>query len=170
MNNPDKVAKTLKWQDPSKFSVHIYPKGSESVSHLKVEPEKVTAAITNIQLAEINTDPVDEWVGEEWRFSTGRLDFYTVTLTFKDYENFELYRMWTRAIQDFARVYPDDQKFDIMVQTATDYDITSFIPTVLFMDCILVTVSGPTLDNAANASIAEFTVTAKSSYVVTVDK
>lgn len=167
MGQPTEIAKLLKWQDPSKFKVMILPTGGDAASYINVDPDTLTASITGIQLAEINTTPVEEWIAEEWRFATGRLEHYQIQLTMKDYENFVLYRMWSNAIQKFTRAYPDDQKFDIKVQTATDFDVTSFEDIVSFKDCILITVGGPNLDNSANASIAEFTITAKASYVET---
>jgi hypothetical protein len=167
MGQPTEIAKSLAWQDPSKFKVMVLPTGGDAQGSLNIDPDVLTASVTGIQLAEINTTPVEEWIAEEWRFATGRLEHYQIQLTMKDYENFVLYRMWAEAIQKFSRSYPDDQKFDILVQTATDFSVTSFKPIVTFKDCILITVGGPNLDNSANASIAEFTITAKASYVET---
>jgi len=168
MDSPIEVAKQLRWQDPSKFSISIMPVGSESSAMLSsITEEQLTSAITGIQLAEINTTPVEEWIAEEWRFATGRLEHYQIDLTLKDYENFTLYRLFSKAIQVFNRVYPDDQKFDIQVKTATDFDIKSYEPIITFKDCMMITVAGPQLDNSANSSIAEFNVIMKASYIET---
>ena len=159
------IAKSINWQDPSKFKVMILPTGSVSSNLINITPEILTASINNIRLADINTAPIEEWIGEEWRFATGRLENYQVEITMKDFDNFKLYRMWANAKQKFVRAYPDDQKFDIKIQTASDYQITNYIDMVTFKDCMLITVNSPTLDNSANASVAEFSIVAKSSYV-----
>jgi len=165
MNKYIELVKSIKWQDPSKFKVMILPTGSVASSLIKIDPEVLTASITNVRLPELNSVPIEEWIAEEWRFATGRLENYQVEMTLKDFDNYTLYRMFTNAKQKFLREYPDDQKFDVKIQTASDYDINNFVDMATFKDCILVTVSPPTLDNSANASVAEFSVVAKSSYV-----
>jgi len=156
---------SLNWQDPSKFQVHITGAGAEKANFSSVHPTILTAAVTSITLAEINTSPVEEYIGEEWRFATGRLENYLLTITMKDYDNFKIYKLWANAIQNFAREYPDDQKINVEVKTAQDFDINNLVRILEFKDCILTTVSGPTLDNSAVASIAEFSVTLKCSYI-----
>jgi len=167
LSAPIQLAKSIRWQDPSKFKVMILPTGGTAAGAITVDPDTLTAAITNIQLAEVNSSPIEEWVAEEWRFAVGRLENFQVTVTMKDLENFTLYRMWSSASQKFSREYPKNQRFDILVQTATDFDINTFQDIIKFKDCILVTVGGPTLDNSAGASIAEFSITAKASYIET---
>jgi hypothetical protein len=156
--------KAKKWQDPSKFKVTITGAGAGIIGGFTATPD-LTLACTAVSLAEINTTPVDEWIGEEWRFATGRLENMQFTLTFKDYDNFTLYRGFAKAIQTFSRMYPNDQKCNIEIETADEFDIEAFVPLAKFKDSILITVSGPTLDNSAVASIAEFSVTFKTSYV-----
>lgn len=158
---PIEVAKLLKWQDSSKFQVEIYPQGSAAGSVINLDPDILTAAITNISMAEFNATPIEEYIGEQWKFSTGRLEHYQVQISLKDFNNFTLYRMFSKAIQRLSRMYPEDQYFTIIVSTADDYDITNFKKTVEFVNCMLITVSAPVLDNSANSSIAEFSVTFK---------
>jgi hypothetical protein len=152
--------KGKKWQDPSKFKVTISGLGAGEIG-----VADVTIACTAISLAEINTTPVEEWIGEEWRFATGRLENMQFTLTFKDYDNFTLYKKFANAMQKFVRMYPDKQKCDIEIETADEFEIGSMVPLAKFKDSILVSVSGPTLDNSAVASLANFSVTFKTSYV-----
>jgi len=165
MGAPTDLAKTLKWQDPSKFSVQITGSGASKGGLDAVPPNVLSAAITSITLADINTSPIEDYIGEEWRFATGRLENYLVTITMKDYDNFKLYRIWSSAIQKFLREYPKSQMFNVVIQTADDFSVTGYVKIAEFKDCILTTVSGPTLDNSAIASIAEFSVTMKASYV-----
>ena len=68
-------------------------------------------------------------------------------------------------IQENLREYPDDQKINIAIYTADDFDPSGFSSILTFKDCILMTVSGPTLDNSAVASIGEISVVFKSSYI-----
>lgn len=165
--SPVDVAKSLKWDDPSKFQVQITGVGASLGNLDSVTPDILTAAITSISLAEINTTPVEEYIGEEWRFATGRLENYLMTITMKDFNGYTLYKIWSKAIQKFSREYPDSQKFDVVIFVADDFNINSFKPIVTYKDCILVTVSGPTLDNAAVSTIAEFNVIMKCSYLIT---
>lgn len=161
------LTKSVNWSDPSKFRLLINGAGAElggfSSGHIK--PEIITMACTGVQLADINSTPIEEFTAEEWRFATGRLENYQLQIGFKDYNNHKLYSIFLKAIQNFLREYPDSQKFDVSILVADDFDITNFKPLVTYKDCILIAVGGATLDNSAIASIAEFNVVAKCSYV-----
>jgi len=166
MSGPMNIAaKQPKWQDPSKFSISIVGAGA-GVLRLPA-PDVLSMACQGISLAELNATPIEDWVGEEWRFATGRLENYQITITFKDYDNFELYRKFANAFQKFTRMYPDDQKIDLLIDTSDDFGVNAFKTIVEFKDCMIIAVSGATLDNSAVASVAEFTVTLKCSYVTT---
>jgi hypothetical protein len=159
------AAKQPLWQDPSKFSISIVGAGAGILG--LPGPDVLSMACQGIGLAELNTSPIEDWVGEEWRFATGRLENYQISITFKDFDNFTLYKSFANAMQEFSRMYPDDQKIDILIQTSDDFAVTGMGGTVDFKDCMLISVSGATLDNSAIASVAEFTVTLKCSYVTT---
>lgn len=168
MSGPMNIdAKNVKWQDPSKFQIAFTGPGADKSGLSSVEPKLLSMSCTGIQLADINQTPIEAYIGEEWVYSSGRLEAYQISIGFKDYSNFTLYRMWAKAIQDFLRKYPNDIKFDISVYTADDFDPTAFTKIVEFKDCLLIAVGGARLDNSAIASIAEFTVQMKCNYVQT---
>lgn len=168
MSGPMNVdAKNIKWQDPSKFRISLTGPGADAGGFSALDPALLSMSCTGVQLAEINTTPIEKFTAEEWRFASGRLENYQIQISFKDYDNFTLYRMWAKAIQDFLREYPDDQKINLEVETSDDFAVDGFSPIVHFKDCILIAVGGATLDNSAIASIAEFSVTLKCSYVET---
>jgi len=156
-------AKSLKWQDPSKFQLEITGAGAGILS--LPSPEILSMACQGVILPEINSAPVEDWIGEEWRFATGRLENYHFTITFKDFDNFTLYRKFANAMQKYSRMYPDDKKLDIMIKTSDDFGVDSFSPIATFKDTVLVAMSGSTLDNSAVASVAEFSTTFKCSYI-----
>jgi len=159
------LAKGQKWQDPSKFSIDITGAGADVLE--LPGPEILSMCCQGIQLAEINSNPIEQYIAEEWRFGTKILENYQIAITFKDYNNFELYKKFAKGIQKFLRMYPDEQKFDIRVDTSDDFSVDDFKTVVEYKDCMLVAVAGSTLDNSAVASVAEFTVTMKCSYVIT---
>ena len=159
------IAKSVKWQDPSKFKIYFDGKGANAAGFSDLDPDLLSVSCTGIQLAEINASPIEEYIGEQWRFASGRLENYQITITFKDYNNFTLYKLWTKAIQDFLREYPEDQYFTLNIQTADAFDVDNFSDIVKFQKCYLTAVSGATLDNSAIASVAEFSVTFKAAYV-----
>jgi len=166
MSGPMNIAaKQPKWQDASKFSISVIGAGA-SILNLP-GPDILSMACQGISLAELNTTPIEDWIGEEWKFATGRLENYQISITFKDYDNFTLYKKFAYALQEFTRMYPDDQKIDIKIDTSDDFGVNAFQPTVEFKDCMIIAVSGATLDNSAVASVAEFSVTLKCSYVTT---
>lgn len=158
-------AKQKKWQDPSKFNIEITGPGTNILN--LPDSSTLSLACQGIQLADINSAPIEDYIGEEWRFAIGRLENYQVAITFKDYDNFILYKKFANAIQKFVRMYPDEQKINIKINTSDDFSVDNFLPTVEFINCIIISVSGSGLDNSAIASVAEFTVTMKCSYVKT---
>lgn len=161
------LTKSVRWQDPSKFRIVFNGSGADkgNFDSSSIKPEIMSMSCTGIQLADINSTPIEEFTAEEWRFATGRLENYQLQIGFKDFNNYSLYRTFAGAIQKFLREYPDSQKFDVSISVADDFDIKNFKHLLTYKDCILIAVSGATLDNSAVASIAEFQVTAKCSYV-----
>lgn len=159
------VTTSLQWQDPSKYIFDITGPGASIIG--LPDADTLTSACTSIQLPDINSAPIEEYIAEEWRFAIGRLENYLISLTFRDYDNFDLYKKWAYGIQKFLREYPDSQKLNLEIQTSSNFGVDDFVPMANFNDCILITVSGPTLDHSAIASVGEFTVTLKASYVQT---
>jgi len=159
------LTKSLSWQDPSKFRISMTGPGSGELDLPKAEI--LSSACQSIQVADITQTPIQEFIGEQWRFASGRLENYQIGITFKDYNNFELYRKFADGIQDFSRMYPDDQNINLEIYTSGTFDVDKFTKIAEFKDCLLIAVSGPTLDNSSVASVAEFTIQLKASYVKT---
>ena len=156
-------AKQVKWQDPSKFRISLL--GPGAVIMMTPEPDDLTLSCTGMQLPELAGETIEDWIGEQWRYAPGRIAAPTVSITFKDYDNFKLYRAFTHAMQVFTRMYPKDQEFSILIETADDFDINTLIPVAEVSGCLLTTVGGSTLENSATSSIAEVTITAKATHI-----
>jgi len=156
-------AKLMNWQDPSKFRIFMTGAGADALE--LPDPELLTMACNGVEMASIATTPIEDYTAEEWRFASGRTEAYQIAITFKDFNNFELYRAWSTSIQKFQRWYPASQYFNLEIHTASDFSIEKFEKILEFKKCILTNVSGPTLSNDAVASVAEFSVQLKSSYV-----
>jgi len=168
MSGPMNIeVKNIKWQDPSKFRMSLTGPGAGKAGFSGIDPKILSMCCTNVQLAEIKTRPIEDYIAEEWRFAPNILENYQISIAFKDYDNFKLYKMWAKAAQDSLREYPDDQKMNLELETSDDFAVDGFTPIVHFKDCILMSVGGATLDNSAVASVAEFSVTLQCSYVET---
>lgn len=158
-------SKIKKWQDPSKFSIEMTGAGHHFIG--SPSAEDLSMACQGVQLAELTMKPIEDYIGEEWRFAHGRLENYQISITFKDYNNFTLYKNFANGMQKMTREFPDDCKIDVKVSSTDNFLINDFEDVVTFKDCMLIAVGGATLDNSAVASIAEFSVTFKASYVET---
>jgi len=157
-----------KWDDPSKFAVAIHPTGGTAAEFFSsISQIDLTTSLVQIQLPDLTITPVEQWIGEQWRFATGRLEHYQVQCTLKDYDNFTLYKTFTAAIQKFTREYPKDQMFEIQIKTAPDYQPENFQDVLIFKNCMLISVGGANLNHSANGTIAEFSFVAKAQYVET---
>jgi len=157
--------KNINWQSPTNFKISFTGEGAEFIG-LAGNDDKLTVACKGIQMAEHNASGTDgTWIAEQWMFNIGRLEAPLVTISFRDYDNFNLYKSFSSSIQKFTRMYPNAQKMDITVYTADSFDINNYSKAFSFKDCILQSVSGTELDHSAVASIAEFSVTWKCTYV-----
>lgn len=160
------ITTSFAWTDPSKFKISFTGAGASFLS-IDGMSDILTSSCLSIQLADISADQVEEWSAEEWKFMTGRLSSYLISISLKDFDNFTLYKKFSKGIQDFMRMYPDEQKMNLLVESTSTFGEVDFLPICEFKDCMLVTVSGPTLDHSSVASIGQFTITLKSSYVET---
>ena len=159
--NMQTLTKSVNWQDPSKFKISFTGPGAGT---LNLPQDLITMACKGISLASVTGAPIEQFIAEEWRFATGRLESYQLSISFLDFNNFTLYKKFSSSIQKFLRMYPDDQKFNILVATADNFSPGNFVPIIEFKDCILMSIEAPNLDNSAVASIAEFSVSIKCSY------
>ncbi len=155
------LVKSVNWQDPSKFGISFTGSGA---GVLNLPADKITMACKGISLASVTGAPIEQFVAEEWRFAIGRLESYQITISFMDYNNFTLYKKFSKAIQKFLRMYPDDQKFNIHISTADNFTPGSLVPIIDFKDCMLMSIEAPNLDNSAVARVGEFSVSIKCSY------
>ena len=155
------LIKSVKWQDPSKFALAFTGTGAGT---LGLPADKISMACKGISLASVTGAPIEQFIAEEWRFAIGRLESYQISIGFQDFDNFTLYKKFSKAIQTFLRKYPDDMKFNILVMTAPEFSPTELVPIIEFKDCILMGMEAPTLDNSAVASVGEFSVSIKCSY------
>jgi len=157
--------KNIKWQSPTNFKISFSGPGADFIQ-LTGKDDLLTLACKGIQMAEHNASGTDgQWIAEQWVFNIGRLEAPLITLNFKDYDNFTLYKSFSNAIQKFTRMYPNAQKMDIAIYTTDTFDIENYKLALTFKDCIMQSVSGPELDHTAVASIAEFSVTWRCTYV-----
>lgn len=77
MSGPMNVdAKNIKWQDPSKFRISLTGPGADAGGFSALDPALLSMSCTGVQLAEINTTPIEKFTAEEWRFASGRLENY----------------------------------------------------------------------------------------------
>lgn len=110
--------------------------------------------------------PIEQFINDRYRLAHGVFDPVTISLTFKDYNSFELYRGFVKYTYESKLVYPDKYLIDLKILKLRD-NIGSGIPdsfTVMtFKKCIIKTVSTVTLSNENEAQVAEFTIEIKTS-------
>lgn len=112
--------KTTEWGYQSLFQIEsMYMKDSTSKLHLfedKVALNSViNGSILNIETATITHAPIEEWIGGQWVYTTGRPELRQITFTFRETASAWLYRNFNTAYNASRNAYPDDQKWTLSV-------------------------------------------------------
>ena len=73
----------------------------------------LNASILNVETATVNHSPLDEWIGGQWVYTTGRPELRQITFTFRETSNAWLYRNFNTAYNANRNAFPDNQKWNI---------------------------------------------------------
>lgn len=111
-----------------------------------------------------SSTPIEDYINDRYRISQGVFDPVTITLTFKDYNSFSLYRSFLQFLYESRYRYPNEYLINIKVLKLRDHtDLESNFTVMSFEKCMIKNVSEVTLSNETESQIAEFSVEFKTS-------
>lgn len=150
----------LNWTLTNSFTVYIdldvrrnmlFP----AISNLK------EACVINVKTPDFSADPVDHFTMNRWFPNIGRSAMARFTITFRDYERFELYSQFVLLYRYCQSNYPDDAMFSVSIAKPDDWGDKSSINVFKYHKCIVDGVSNIDLNSSSEGQIAEFMVSFK---------
>jgi len=148
------------WTAQNKFDISMTLVG-DKLTALAGGDETLNTCLKNITLPDYADSPIEEYISETWMFARGKLENYLITLNFRDRNAAELNRYFSKWFIDAERWYADEQRVDIEINIKDSFNKDRVL-LAKFENCMLIGVSGLNLDNEAQNTIAEFSVTFKS--------
>lgn len=159
--------KNIPWARNNKFDIRFIPVGSYWVklnngNFVNMVTDIFPHAVISTTLPDFVDTPLEEYIAEEWKISRGRQENFLITVTLRTDAEMLLYDFFSKSFLRFERIYPEDQYASIEINTST---IPEKGTNITFEKCILVGVSGLSLDNSANDGLLEFSVTFKTGHL-----
>lgn len=152
-----------KWANVNDFDVEIHSgnKNSEKKDTTEKAWKNLNFYIASVNTPDITQSPIDTYYGNEWALEAGREEIQRVTITFRDFDEFQIYknvREWLVLTKDW---YTDDKQLKISVKQngQSVYEAT---------ECYLESISNISFsrENAAQIGIFSATFKIKPSSVV----
>ena len=135
----EKFSKKAQWNDSSEFQ------------------DKLNASLISCTTPQYSNANVESYVSYEWRYHQGRDEAYRFTMTFRDFNQMELYSrfrgLYTRAKEE----YFDTFKMNILIWLDEDFDVPR-IPIFYTDSAIIESLSSLQFSHNTQNQIAEFTV------------
>ena len=142
------------------FILHPTPEFGNLINWGSIEKTNtdLNIACISIETPEYTNQSIEDYSGNMWRYNNGRDELFRFTMTFRDFNQFELYRKFVNAYNLSKDNYFDKVVFNC--QVFADPDNGTPKSTLLFgtQSALIEGVSQLSLNNSTKNQIAEFTV------------
>jgi hypothetical protein len=141
-------------------------------SNFAQNKDLINTAILSVNTPQINSHPIEEWVGGQWVYTNGRQEIRQIEITFRDTETFGLWRNFVYIYDFMQNRFPNEMQWNLALQTiameianslkAGDEDNTKLYTTLVeTKNAILSAISPISFSQEHAESFATFTVTFK---------
>jgi len=129
----------------------------------------INSSIISVDTPQFNSQNIETYMGGHWYINNGRDEVYRFSMTFRDFNNLSLYRLFTKMYFKQRQKYFDYVAFTVILSKAVG--LNSFSdgrkPTTdkkvfQFDETLIDSISQLQFSNNTEAQIAEFSVTFKS--------
>jgi hypothetical protein len=126
-----------------------------------VGPDKINLALKSVTLPALTASPIETYVGGKWFVANGRADMARVEFTFRDFDNFTLYKIFSNLFELAQGAYPRDTAniTTILINLDDPEGADKQIPFAKFSDMLIENVSQISFSNETENQVAEFSVT-----------
>jgi hypothetical protein len=147
---------STKWSKINDFHVYfVFPSGSKLK---KIPDSKINFSLKSLSLPPKTQQNIETYIGGSWLITNGRPDVARVECTFRDFDNFTLYKGFTELFEKSLGNYIDTVYCTLKVAIGdTTGDDSQVVST--FDELIIENVSQISFDNTTEDQIAEFSVT-----------
>ena len=149
-----------KWSLFNNFSVEIQFQGSlkDKIGWNDEVGKNLEFYVTNMTTPQLTTNPIEEYIADRYKFYNGKENIYQFTITFKDFEQMSLYKMFSKAFVYQRSMYFDEIKSTVIVYKEPDY-LNESKSIIWTMENTLISgVSALTFSNENASQISEFSV------------
>lgn len=128
----------------------------------ETDGRNINQHIVNSDTPDWTNDPIETYVGGQFRIHNGKDQLYRFSVTFRDSDSMNLYRKFVNMYRLQKSLYFDDFKMSVIITKADDYNYTNGINLMRLEDTMIEGVSNLAINNTSDAQVAEFTVRFKS--------
>jgi hypothetical protein len=127
-----------------------------------LEKDELNISIVSFQTPDFTNDPIESYIANKWIIQNGKDSLYRFTVTFRDYDQFKLYRIFMQIYNLIKDNYFDDMALSINVYKEADwYNEESQKPFFELNGTLIEGVSNLSFSNDTENQIGEFTVSFK---------
>jgi len=154
------------WTKINNFNIILMPLSPEFANIIGWElsnefNDQLNTSLISIDTPTYTNQEVAEFIGGMWRYHDGRDEMFRFTLTFRDYDQFKLYRTFANAYYKMKDAYFDSIRFVVQVYAGDDKRVKDRL--IFKTDtAIIENLSQLQFNHSTENQIAEFSVGFKS--------
>lgn len=124
--------------------------------------KNINLYIVSADTPDFTNNPIEVYTGGNFRIHNGKDQLYRFTVTFRDFNNMNLYRKFINMYRLQKNLYFDDIATKVIITKGDDYGMGSDIKLMTLDDTMIEGVSNLSYNTTNEAQVAEFTVRFKS--------
>lgn len=123
--------------------------------------DDLNISIVSITTPDFTNDPIETYIAGKWFIQNGKESLYRFSITFRDYDQFTLYRKFVKIYKLTKENYFDDVAMNFVITKDSDWYNEEDKVLMSFDGVLVEGVSNLSFSNDSTAQIGEFTVSFK---------
>lgn len=128
-----------------------------------IESNDINLNIVGVQTPDFTSEPIEVFIANKWVIANGKDNVYKFSMTFRDQDQFLLYKTFLVFFKESKNRYFDDVKMTVVVKKDADWAGQGEVTFLKLEDSLIESVSNLDLKTDSDAQVAEFTVNFKCS-------
>lgn len=158
------IAYQRKWAMINTFTVQfILPEKLKQLlpNTVFLEQDELNVSISSFTTPDFTNDPIESYIANKWVIQNGRDSLYRFSITFKDYDQFLLYRSFMKIYNLTKDNYFDDVAMSLNIFKDADWYSEFDILLFEFRGTLIEGISNLSFSNDTENQIGEFTASFK---------
>ena len=162
LNDAINIAQSTHWTKINNFYIEIYINNESFAKKCKwkATPEfrdKLNTALISCTTPTYTNAQVEAYTAYQWRFAQGHDEAYKFTLTFRDFNQMELYNTFRALYTRGREEYFDTISMSVLLWLDEDHDVAA-VPVFYTNSAIIESISTLNFSHNTKNQIAEFSV------------